>query len=72
MASATDVDLLAQVLVDPSFLPGLEALSISEYTSWPNFFQCIQKRQAGFLTDQFRTGLKQVTIRARVHGWSTT
>ena len=43
-------------------------LSISEYPSWPNFFQHIQKRQIGHLIGQFRTGLKQVTIKGPIHG----
>ena len=35
------IDQLAQLLADPDFLPELEALSISEYPSWPDFFQYI-------------------------------
>jgi hypothetical protein len=62
------IDQLAQHLTDPDFLPELEALSISEYPSWPEFFQCIQERQIGHLTGQFRTGLKQITIKGPIHG----
>lgn len=64
----TCVDQLAQHLVDPDFLPELEALSISEYPVWPDFFQCIQQRQTGFLAGQFQTALKEITIRGPVHG----
>ena len=62
------IDQFAQHLPDPDFLPELEVLSISEYPSWPDFFQNIQKRQIGHLTGQFRTGLKQVTIKGPIHG----
>ena len=62
------IDQLAQQIVDPNFLPRLEALSTSEYPSWPHFFQCIQRRQSGFLTGQFQTALKQITITRPVHG----
>ena len=61
-------DQLAQQIMDPNFLPTLEALSTSEYPSWPDFFQCIQRRQSGFLTGQFQTALKQITITRPVHG----
>ena len=64
----TCVDQLAQHLVDPEFLPELEVLSISEYPVWPDFFHCIQQRQTGFLTGQFRAALKEITIRGPVHG----
>jgi len=62
------IDQLAQHLVDPNFLPALEALSSSEYPLWPDFFQCIQRRQYGFLTGQFQTSLKEITIKGPVHG----
>jgi len=62
------IDQLAQHLVDPNFLPALEALSSSEYPFWPDFFRCIQRRQSGFLTGQFQTSLKEVTIKGPVHG----
>jgi len=62
------IDQLAQHLVDPNFLPALEALSTSEYPFWPDFFQYIQQRQSGFLTDQFQTSLKEITINGPVHG----
>jgi len=61
-------DQLAQHLVDPKFLPALEALSTSEYPIWPDFFQYIQRRQSGFLTGQFQTSLKEITIKRSVHG----
>ena len=64
----TWIDQLAQQLVDPNFLPDLEALSTSRCPLWPDFFQGIQHRQYGFLTGQFRTALKEVTIMERVHG----
>jgi hypothetical protein len=64
----TCVDQLAQHLVNPTFLPELEALSISEYPVWSDFFQCIQQRQIGFLTGQFKTALKEITIMGPVHG----
>jgi hypothetical protein len=50
IGEATYVDQFAQHLPDPNFLPALEALSISEYPSWPDFSQNIQQRQIGFLT----------------------
>jgi hypothetical protein len=62
------IDPLAQHLTDPDFLPVLETLSIFEYPSWPDFFQHIQERQIGFLTGQFRTRLKEITIKGPVHG----
>ena len=65
---STCIDQLAQHFVDPNFLPELRSLSITEYPSWPNFFQNIQQRQVGFLSGQFRTALKEITIRGRVHG----
>jgi len=68
ISESTCVDQLAQHLVDPDFLPELEALSISEYPVWPDFFQCIQQRQTGFLTGRFQAALKEITIRGPVHG----
>ena len=62
------VDQLAQLLPDPEFLPELEALSISEYPSWPEFFRYIQQRQTGFITGRCQTSLKAVTIKGPVHG----
>ena len=62
------IDQLAEQLVDPSFLPKLESLSISDYPSWPDFFQYIQQRQSGFLAGHFQTALKRITIRKPVHG----
>ena len=62
------VDLLAQHLIDPSFLPKLETLCISEYPSWPDFFRYIQQRQSGFLAGHFQTALKRITIDRPVHG----
>ena len=62
------IDQLAQRLVDPKFLPALEALSTSEHPFWPDFFQYIQRRQSGFLTGQFQTSLKEITIKGPVHG----
>jgi hypothetical protein len=69
IGQATSIDQLAQHLLDPNFLPELEVLSFSEYPSWPDFFQSIQQRQTGFLSGQFRTALKEVTIRGPVHGF---
>lgn len=68
ISDSTCVDQLAQHLVDPDFFPELEALSISEYPVWPDFFQCIQQRQIGFLIGRFKTALKEITIRGPVHG----
>jgi hypothetical protein len=68
IGEATCIDHLAQRLPDPNFLPALEALSIIEYPSWPDFFQNIQQRQIGFLTGQFQSVLREVTIKAHVHG----
>jgi len=65
---SNNIDPLAQHLVDPDFLPALEALSTSEYPFWPDFFQSIQRRQSGFLTGQFQTSLKEITIKGPVHG----
>ena len=62
------IDQLARHLVDPSFLPNLQSLSISEYPCWSDFFQHIQQRQIGFLTGRVPTALKWVTIRGPVHG----
>jgi hypothetical protein len=67
MDRPTHVDHFARHLVDPHFLPELEALSISEYPSWSHFFQYIQQRQIGFLCGQFPTGLKEITTKGRVH-----
>jgi hypothetical protein len=68
IGEATCIDKLAQHLPDPNFLPALEALSIAEYPSWPDFFRNIQQRQIGFLTGQFQTALRDVTIKGHVHG----
>jgi hypothetical protein len=68
IGEATCIDQLAQHLPDPNFLPALEALSIAEYPSWPDFFQNIQQRRIGFLTGQFQTALREVTIKGHVHG----
>jgi hypothetical protein len=68
IGEATCIDQLAQHLPDPNFLPALEALLIAEYPSWPDFFQSIQQRQIGFLTGQFQTALREVTIKGHVHG----
>jgi len=62
------IDQLTRKIVDPNFLPRLEALSTSEYPSWPHFFHSIQERQTGFLTGRFQTALKQITITRPVHG----
>ena len=62
------IDQLAQNLVDPSFLPHLEVLSIDEHPTWPDFFQYIQQRQSSFLTGHFHTALKRIIIRRLVHG----
>jgi len=62
------INQFAQHLADPNFLPELEVLSITEYPSWPEFFQIIQKRQVGFLSGQFQTALKEITIIGGVHG----
>ena len=62
------IDQLARHLVDPSFLPNLQSLSISEYPCWSDFFQHIQQRQIGFLTGRVPTALKRITIRGPVHG----
>jgi hypothetical protein len=68
IGEATYVDQFAQHLPDPNFLPALEALSIAECPSWPDFFQNIQQRQIGFLTGRFQTALRKVTIIGQVHG----
>ena len=68
ISEPTWIDQLAQHLVDPNFLPELEALSTSHYPLWPDFFQHIQHRQYGFLTGQFQTALKEITIMRPVHG----
>ena len=68
IGEATWIDQLAQHLVNPNFLPELEALSTSECPLWPVFFQNIQYRQYGFLTGQFQTALNEVTIMRHVHG----
>ena len=65
---STCIDQLAQHLVDRNFLPELRTLSTTEYPFWHDFFQNIQQRQLGFLSGQFRTALKEITIRGRVHG----
>ena len=62
------IDQLAQHLVDPSFLPNLEALSINEHPSWPDFFQYIQQRQISFLTGHIHTSLKRIIMEQPVHG----
>ena len=62
------IDQLAQHLVDPSFLPNLQALSINEHPSWPDFFQYIQQRQSSFLTGHIHTSLKSIIMRMPVHG----
>ena len=62
------IDQLAQHLVDPNFLPNLEAISIDEHPSWPDFFQYIQQRQSSFLTGHCHTALKRIIIRRLVHG----
>ena len=64
----TWIDQVAPHLADPNFLPKLEALSISEYPSWPDFFLHIQQRQTGFLSGRFQAGLKKITIQGQVHG----
>jgi len=61
-------DQLAQHLVDPNFLPALEALSTSEYPFWPDFLQYIQRRQSGFVAGQFQPSLKEITIKVPIHG----
>ena len=65
---STWIDQVALHLADPDFLPKLEALSISEYPSWPSFFFHIQQRQIGFLSGHFQAALKEITIRRHVHG----
>ena len=62
------IDQVAQCLVEPSFLPRLESLTITEYPSWPHFFLCIQKRQSGFLSGHFQTALTEIIIKRPVHG----
>ena len=62
------IDQLAQHFVDPDFLPKLKCLSIPEYLSWPNFFQYVRQRQLGFLTGNFQTALKRITISKHAHG----
>ena len=61
------IDQLAQHLVDPSFLPKLEALSIDEHPCWPDFFRYIQQRQSSFLTGNIHTSLKRI-MKMPVHG----
>jgi len=68
ISKPTHIDQFAQHLVDPNFLPVLDALTTSEYPSWPDFFQYIQHRQSGFLTGHFQTALKEITIQRPVHG----
>ena len=62
------LDQLAQHLVDPSFLPNLEVLTINEHPSWPDFFQYIQQRQSRFLTGHIHTSLKRIITKKPVHG----
>jgi len=62
------VDQLVPHLADADFLPELEYILICQYPHWPDFFRYIQQRQSGFLTGQFRTRLKEISIRGHVHG----
>jgi len=68
LGQCPSIDQLAQHLADPAFLPELEALSFSEYPSWPDFFSHIQQRQIGHLAGQSRTRLKEITIKVPIHG----
>jgi hypothetical protein len=64
----TCIDQLAQYLSESYFLPGLEVLVTFAYPIWPDFFQYIHQRQIGFLSGQFQTALKEISVRGPIHG----
>jgi hypothetical protein len=62
------IDGFVEHLVEPDFLPVLTSLCITECPVWGPFFYFIRHRQVMFLTRRIRAGLKEITVRGRIHG----